>query len=78
MTARSQARVLLGRVAQGDNPAEKKQIDRKAITVMELCEQSLEVADNGLILGKKRRPKKESTICTDEGRIRRHIIPLLA
>src|SRR5688572_29351761 len=25
----------------------------------------------------KRRPKRASTICTDEGRIRRHIIPLL-
>jgi hypothetical protein len=30
-----------------------------------------------LILGKKRRPEKASTIYTDEGRIKRHIIPLL-
>lgn len=76
-TARVQARVLLGRIAQGDNPAEERQLDLKAITVKELCERYLEDAKNGLILGKKRRPKKASTIYTDEGRIRRHIIPLL-
>src|SRR3546814_5241012 len=31
----------------------------------------------GLILGKGGRPKKDTTIATDVGRIRRHIIPLL-
>jgi integrase len=76
-TARNQARILLGRIAQGDNPAEERQLDRQAITVKELCERYLEDAKSGLILGKKRRPKKESTIYTDEGRIKRHIIPLL-
>jgi integrase len=76
-TARVQARVLLGRIAQGDNPAEERQLDLKAITIKELCERYLEDAKNGLILGKKRRPKKASTIYTDEGRIGRHIIPLL-
>jgi integrase len=76
-TARVQARVLLGRIAQGDDPAEERELDHKAITVKELCERYLEDAKNGLILGKKRRPKKASTIYTDEGRIRRHIVPLL-
>lgn len=76
-TARVQARVLLGRIAQGDNPAEERQLDHKAITIKELCERYLEDAKNGLILGKGRRPKKASTIYTDEGRIKRHIIPLL-
>ncbi len=76
-TARREARILLGRVAQGDNPAEERELDHKAITVKELCERYLEDAKAGLILGKKRRPKKESTIYTDEGRIKRHIIPLL-
>lgn len=32
-TARVQARVLLGRIAQGDNPAEERQLDLKAITI---------------------------------------------
>lgn len=70
-----QARVLLGRIAHGDSPAEERELDHKAITVKELCERYLEDAKNGLILGKKRRPKKASTIYVDEGRIRRHIIP---
>jgi len=76
-TARTQARVLLGRVAQGENPAEERQLDHQAITVKQLCDRYLEDARNGLILGKKRGPKKASTIYTDEGRIKRHIIPLL-
>jgi len=33
-----EARIQLGRVAQGDNPAEERQLDHKAITVKELCE----------------------------------------
>ncbi len=76
-SARKEARILLGRIAQGDNPAEERQLDHKAITVKELCERYLEDAKAGLILGKKRRPKKASTIYTDEGRIKRHIVPLL-
>lgn len=76
-TARKEARILLGRVAQGENPAEERQLDHKAITVKELCVRYLEDAKAGLILGKKRRPKKDSTIYVDEGRIKRHIIPLL-
>lgn len=76
-TARKEARILLGRVAQGENPAEERQLDHKAITVKEICARYLEDAKAGLILGKKRRPKKDSTIYVDEGRINRHIIPLL-
>jgi integrase len=76
-TARREARVLLGRIAQGDNPAEQRELDHKAITVKELCDRYLSDAKAGLILGKKRRPKKASTIYTDEGRIKRHINPLL-
>ncbi|WP_163593819.1 Arm DNA-binding domain-containing protein, partial [Klebsiella variicola] len=34
--ARKEARIQLGRVAQGDNPAEERQLDHKAITVKEL------------------------------------------
>jgi integrase len=45
--------------------------------VKDLCLQYLEDAKAGLILGKKQRPKKDSTIYANEGRIRRHIIPLL-
>jgi integrase len=76
-TARQEAKIQLGRIAGGDNPAEERQLDHKAITVKELC--ALYVADlnAGLILGKGGRPKKPTTIGTDTGRIDRHIIPLI-
>lgn len=76
-TARQEAKVQFGRVAQGENPAEERQLDHQAITVKELCTRYLEDLRAGLILGKGGRPKKPSTIITDTGRIERHIIPLL-
>src|SRR5437879_3962125 len=75
--ARKEAKVQLGRVAQGDNPAEERQLDHKAITVKERCELYLNDLKAGLILGKGGRPKKATTIVTDTGRIHRHIQPLI-
>ena len=76
-TARQEAKVQLGRVAKGDNPAEERQLDHKAITVKELCDLYFADLKAGLILGKGGKPKKASTIVTDTGRIQRHIIPLI-
>ena len=76
-TARQEAKVQLGRVAGGDNPAEERQLDHKAVTVKELCALYLNDLKAGLILGKGGRPKKTTTIVTDTGRIERHIIPLI-
>ena len=76
-TARQEAKVQFGRVARGDDPAEERQLDHKAITVKELCTRYLEDLQAGLILGKGGRPKKPTTITTDIGRIERHIIPLI-
>ena len=75
--ARQEARIQLGRIAKGDNPAEERQLDHRAITIKELC--GLYSADMkaGLILGKGGRPKKASTIYTDLGRMNCHIIPLV-
>lgn len=75
--ARREAKVLLGQVARGGNPAEERKLDREAITVKELCTRYLEDLRNGLVLGKRGRPKKATTISTDVGRIERHIVPLL-
>jgi integrase len=75
--ARKEARIQLGRVAQGDNPAEERQLDHRAITVKELCDLYFTDLKAGLILGKGGRPKKASTIVTDTGRINRHIVPLI-
>jgi len=70
-------KVLLGQVARGGNPAEERKLDREAITVKELCTRYREDLKNGLVLGKRGRPKKLTTISTDVGRIERHIVPLL-
>ncbi len=76
-TARQEAKVQLGRVAQGDNPSEERLLDHQAITVKELCAMYLKDLEAGLILGKGGRPKKATTIVSDTGRIHRHIIPLI-
>lgn len=66
--ARTEARKVLGRAANGEDPAKEKQDEKKQITVAQLCELYLE---NGV------GTKKASTIATDGGRIKRHIDPLL-
>lgn len=76
-TARQEAKVQLGRVAQGENPSEERLLDHQAITVKELCDLYLKDLEEGLILGKGGRPKKAGTIVSDVGRIKRHIIPLI-
>ena len=75
--ARREAKALLGNVARGNDPAEEREEDRRALTVKQLCEQYIEDMEAGLIMGKGGRPKRASTIEIDVGRIRRHIIPLL-
>ena len=75
--ARREAKTQLGRVAAGDDPAEERLEDLRAMTVKQLCERYIKDLEDGLILGKGGRPKKQSTIDTDVGRIRRHVIPLI-
>jgi integrase len=76
-SARQEAKVQFGRVARGENPAEERQLDHKAITIKELCTLYFTDLEAGLILGKRGRPKKPTTVATDTGRINRHIIPLI-
>lgn len=66
--ARKEAARLLGRVAQGEDPARDKQDAKAVISVAELCDRYLEA---GVAT------KKASTLSTDRGRIERHIKPLL-
>ena len=66
--ARAEARRILGRVANGEDPAKDKQDARKQITVAELCD---------LYVEQGCATKKASTLVTDKGRIERHIKPLL-
>ena len=47
------------------------------MTVADLCGDYLAAADKGLILGKGKRPKSETTLGPDRGRVARHIVPFL-
>ncbi|UNU44436.1 DUF4102 domain-containing protein [Sphingopyxis sp. YF1] len=76
-TARREAKSQLGRVAQGEDPAEERAVLNKAVSMKELCEVYMQDLKDGLILGKGGRPKKKSTVDIDLGRIERHVIPLL-
>ena len=75
--ARDQARIKLGQVASGSDPAEERAASREAITVAEVCDWYLREATAGRILGRRNRPIKPSTLAMDRSRIETHIKPLL-
>jgi integrase len=75
--ARKRAKASLAEVARGHDPVETRQADRRALTVAELCSEYLAAAKDGHIFTRRRRAKKASTLRIDEGRIERHIVPLL-
>lgn len=75
--ARKEALGLLGRVAKGEDPAEDKATQRRALTVSQLCARYLDATKAGLVLGRGGKPKKATTLVSDRGRIEHHILPLL-
>lgn len=66
--ARKMAKELLGRIARGEDPAAERYEKRRELTVAELCD---------LYLVEGCSHKKESTLKTDRGTIKRHIKPCL-
>jgi integrase len=76
-TARKEAKRLLGSVANGADPAEAKRAKRHAESVSELCDLYFADAKAGRVLTRRKKPKKASTLATDESRAERHIKPLL-
>jgi integrase len=66
--ARTEAKRLLGLIASGEDPAERRASERKALTLAELCD---------LYLAEGVSHKKPSTLKADLGRIVHHIKPLL-
>ncbi|ALR19724.1 MULTISPECIES: site-specific integrase [Sphingobium] len=75
--ARDLAKIKLGAVAAGEDPAEEARRTRNEMNVDELCDWYLTEARAGRILGRKNRPIKASSLDMDESRIRTHIKPLL-
>jgi integrase len=76
-TARAEAKVILGKVVAGADPAADKQAKRKAETVNELCDLYWVDIESGRVLTRRKAPKKASTLVSDKGRIDKHIKPLL-
>ena len=74
--ARREAKIKLADVARGEDPSEARRVARDARTVADLCDSYMQDAWAGRILHRGR-SKKSSTLQVDEGRIRRHIKPLL-
>ena len=74
---RDQAKIKLGEVAAGADPAEEIAQARQDPTVTDLCDWYLEEARAGRILGRRNRPIKTSTLDMDESRINTHIKPLV-
>ncbi|KRA56244.1 integrase [Caulobacter sp. Root655] len=75
--ARKEAKIRLGDIAKGGDPAEERKTNREGLTVRELCDRYLADAEIGLVPGKRRMPKKASTLKSDRSRIDAHIVPLL-
>ncbi len=75
--ARAKARRLLAEVEAGNDPSAQRHEARDALSVADLCTQYLEAARAGLVTTRFHKPKRPSTIFNDEGRIARHIVPLI-
>jgi integrase len=75
--ARDEARIKLGEVAKGIDPADEKKSARDGVTVGQLCDWYLTEAEAGRLLGRKRMPIKASTLAMDRSRIETHIRPLI-
>lgn len=75
--ARKEAMRLLGLVAGGRDPKVEANNQKNDLTVSALCDRYIEDVKAGKVLTRRGVPKSASTIATDEGRIERHIKPLL-
>jgi integrase len=75
--ARQRAQEIIRAAAEGRDPQREKRQAREALTVAELCDQYLGAARAGLVTTRFRRPKRASTVAIDEGRVSRHIVPLI-
>lgn len=74
--ARTEAKIRLADVEKGGDPSADRRTARDALTVGSVCDSYFKDAKNGKVL-RRGKPKKESTLAIDNGRIERHIRPLL-
>ena len=75
--ARDDARIKLGEITKGGDPADDKREARDGLTVGAVCDWYLTEAAAGRLLGRKRQPIKASTLYMDRSRVETHIRPLI-
>jgi integrase len=75
--ARERAERLIRAVADGRDPRREEHDAKAALTVAELCDEYMRAAAAGLVLTRFGQPKSKTTITFDDGRISRHIKPVL-
>jgi integrase len=74
--ARKRAQRFAAQILDGMDPIVERQKEDAPQTISQLCDEYLDRARKGLILYRGR-AKKASTVAIDEGRVSRHIKPLL-
>jgi integrase len=75
--ARKRAEEIIRAAAEGRDPQREKREARNALTVGELCNEYLDAARAGLVMTRFKRPKRPATVAIDQGRVARHIVPLI-
>jgi hypothetical protein len=75
--ARERADTIIRQARDGIDPQAARRAARTAMTVAELCDAYMEAARSGLVTTRFHRPKSPATVAIDEGRINRHIKPLI-
>ena len=75
--ARKLAIKTLGSTIQGEDPQLERKTRRNSLTIAELCQQYFHAAEKGLIIGRGGKPKKQTTIDTDQSMVSAHVLPLL-
>ena len=75
--ARERAEAIIRAAAEGRDPQREKIEAKQALTVAELCDEYLDAARAGLVMTRFKRPKRPATVAIDEGRVIRHIKPLI-
>lgn len=74
--ARTEAKIRLADVEKGGDPSADRRTARDALNVGSVCDSYFHDAKNGKVM-RRGKPKKQSTLAIDNGRIERHIRPLL-
>ncbi len=75
--AREAADDIIRAAQKGHDPQRERREAKAAITVAEMADRYMEAARAGLVITRFGVPKRQSTVAIDEGRVSRHLKPLI-